>query len=651
MKVFLAILICIVLNQNGQCQNNEWEILAKPVAQNKIKIRWACHSMEGVDQIKKNRITLHRFIISESGTVSSAKEYPIKIDTSHSESKDTQTAILYTLMFKPIQTTVSINGYTNLYDQEQEQKNRLFLILNICSNNFPLSIAYGLGLEDECDANLVYYELRADSTKLAGTFLNRDMQKQNEFIPEWSSKEKLGRIELTWQKPDLIYTIPNWLIDKSTDSSFTDFSRKLYRPIDEDEIVYLDSTLSIETTYYYRLKGIDIFGDTSKSSETLSVIRRPVPTLSQPMYLMNSHYEDTNTLNLKWSYASSGDAAYIKVIEKNALDKSYQVLWQGNIQDTSCKVIQTYTKSFLQVCAYSSENDSLCSMEHYVYKMDTITPTAIEKISHEWLNTRQLKVKWYYENQAAMGFSIYKSYCRFTEPISISDSILNKQYIVDQIPEHLIADSVYYYIVPISQNYARGDWPKAFGIKIVKEFKPISPVLMDYSLNKDTISISIYCDAPLSNDSIILLGRGPNSFRKAEKIIAHEMVLHYPINRSGNWKFELCHMRENGESSDTIQWFWHIEQEVEEEITLECLAIKEESKIKAEIKGHDDSECEILIYKKIGNDPYLLLLKNHSPEYQFEDSMLKIGAQYFYRVQLIQLNQDPIWSDACSVQY
>jgi hypothetical protein len=649
MKKNLVFWVLLILAQHVFGQDVQWEITVKPIGDSAVKVRWACNAIAGIESIKANHLSLHRFVFTEKGKVSSVHQFEVRVDTIGNRI-DTLNAAMHTLFYKEAYQSITANGYTNLFDQEQERQNRLFLILSLSARSFDLSTSFGLGIEDTCSANLIYYELRVDSSKVAGAFLNRGLVVPFDYKPEWSCAQSGNIVELSWSKPDLPYAVHHWLIEKSTDSNFTQCSKKLFAPLGKEAIVYQDSLVQIGYTYFYRLRAIDFFADTSQCSDVLSIVpllKEPVP---QPMFL--SSVLESDSIRLTWQYMFPNQTAKVKVWQKSEQPNGSKLIWKGTSVDTNCVFTSTESRMYVQVCAYDSQGDSLCSMEHFVLKHDTLTPAAVSEIVHTWIGPSFLRLEWKSEApHILIGYSIYKSYSRFTEPVLVTDSLWSSTFFEDSISRMIMADSAYYYIIPIGKNFARGDWPSPYVVKIVNTLKPNKPLLIDYRQEGDTILAFVQCIGFNDNDSLIWMGTGPSSFRCSSKIDRYEMVLRFYSIEAGNWSFILFQKNQSGLCSDSTQWFWQLEMASGIRPLLQCQARKEEGKILAIITGIQYDEGEVFVYRKIEDGPFLLYHMHDGLLNEFDDRNLKIGLHYSYRVQVLLPNQDALWSEPCLVYY
>ncbi|MCU0440382.1 MAG: hypothetical protein MUC49_21025 [Raineya sp.] len=528
---FLFILLMSVplyaQKQDTTLKNTHAIKLLGQASPDKILLRWAASSPYAWKIANEQGVIVERRLIAKSGKVLNPKGAFVKLvstplkplplkDWETLAKKDQFAAItaqaLYGKSFQVSQgaaKTSTTKGMVEMLNQSTELENRYSFALFGADVSKETAQAAALYLEDtnvqkdEMYLYKVYVATRPKNTLAIDTgyvYLGvsdyRPLPQIREIQAEFSDKSVL----LSWDKNPYNRFFTAYLIERSEDGGKT-FKAVSNLPFlntepygakeDLKKNFYIDSLKQNQKEYFYRIKGMNAFGQISLPSDTISgmgyIPLRGNPSITKAYELKNGH------IQVEWQFPSE-TLAQVKgfQIERSKTEQSgFEPLNTSLLPvSTTFFVDNTPSRSnYYRIKALGKkEGEYALSFPYRVLAQDSIAPSIPEGLEGVVDSNGVVKLTWKKGKETDLyGYRVFRSNFENQEYSQISKEPIRTTMFIDTISTKTLSKKVFYKIVALDEVFNASDFSKALPLKRPDKIPPVPANFVHYEAKEEGI--------------------------------------------------------------------------------------------------------------------------------------------------------------------
>lgn len=420
---------------------------------------------------------------------------------------------MYGDSFEVDQTSESTVG--SIVNKADELTQRHSFALYAADMSFEAAIKAGWGYVDSTiKSNEVYAYQISVADPLLSIKANSVMvvAKEKEQLPVVSDFNGIPgdkQVILSWGIEFLKHVYTSYKVERSTDKvTFTSLSDSPIVDINSNEkhnsnyVFFGDKFETNDTTYYYRMYGIDMFGVKGPYSAIIP-IKGVASVLTAPR-ISDYYFTDHESVVLQWQFPKEEEKSmeYFQIEHSSVGDKEYKV-----IADKVDKTKREYEykdlslSNYLKVVSVDKQGRKLRSQSVLVQAIDSIPPVKPTGLEGQIDSLGIVRLKWKPNMEKDLaGYRLLRANTEKEEFVDVFNDIFKDNSAVDTLSFSIANKKVYYRILAEDFRYNRSDFSDVLVLeKPIKE-APTAPVFRDY-LSKDG-KIALYWINSSSDDAV-----------------------------------------------------------------------------------------------------------------------------------------------------
>ncbi|GHV56946.1 hypothetical protein FACS1894182_04590 [Bacteroidia bacterium] len=660
-KYIVAALFGFVFVFNLQAVENV-QLLCRPCPQDSILLRWAPADKQTWNLGNQYGYVVERYTILREGKPLKDKEHvlltpasqkPLPLEMWEPYEEDRYVSVAAQCIFGEPEP-VPLPSPSAIARKHQEELNRFSMALYAADQSVLTARLSGLYWVDRTAAAgekyLYTVHIAApDSipvdTAFAFTGLSEYRPLPKPLAPKarWEDRN----VQLSW---NILYLTPiynSYIVEKSTDGKrYTPISENaMVQAVEEDmipEYAYRsDSLPDNRTIWYYRVKGVNAFGETGPPSDSVAGHGR-IPVTFAPV-IVNKEVINNQSVRLQWSYPE----------EMNQYITGFRVYRSGQpdgvkemIFETKKPSIREFTDkkpnitNYYVLSVFDSEKEKVTPVHTYAELVDSIPPHKPSGLAGQIDSLGIVRLTWKPNTDRDIkGYRVYRGNHPDFEFLPVSPSTVTDTVFVDSINIHTLTKTVYYRLRAEDLRLNRSEFSNILELKRPDLIPPVAPVIQRVEEQKNSLQITWFNSS--SSDVV-----RHHIYRKTENdsTFFHLAAIDKPAGNQASYTdknaqagetyiYQLQAEDESGLYSpfsqpvlqkapgEKVEKIVLKRQEAPGLVTLSWIV---ESKKKVE---------KILIYKAVNDAPIQLL--DHSTENNYTDREVLVEKIYRYRIKAI----------------
>ncbi len=366
---------------------------------------------------------------------------------------------------------------------------RLGMLIYTATYDFDINKMAALGYAFAAKENVKYKITISVNDKYERTF-ECVARKSNNTMPslvgEWGDKQ----VTMKWKTADHTDQYFGYFIEKSKDNLH--FTMK-------DSIPYINTldkygsktkkeTSDLETrdsldrnyvTYYYRIRGMDYFGEKSEKQSSIAGYGFDKLTLS-PMLIFADQTED-NQGHLKWKVVDK-EMHLIKdftLFRSDSITGKYEIVADSiNKSFREIKVPLAYTINYFRIEANPKDGKSMSSAPIFIMGQDTTPPAKPIIITATLDSLNRAVVKWHSNIEPDLwGYRVFKSNFERDEFTLLNAYPKKDTFYIDTIDLQLGTKNIFYLIEASDKRNNRSPFSDTIRIELPDHIPPAIPVI------------------------------------------------------------------------------------------------------------------------------------------------------------------------------
>lgn len=505
MKKFIITLITIftlfALNAHASNGDTIKVALQTHAAKNKIQLRWAVNSPSAWYFTNKNGFSLVRYTIVRDTAVLAKPEKvllaevlkPQPLDNwEHIAQQDNYAAIIAQALYGD---SFEVSGGTKDLSQiialSQEQEQRYAMSLIAAEMSFPAAMFAGWGFEDTTvkkNERYLYQIIPLNTTATQHVEIGKayiglrdyaELPRPLDFAAVWGN----GSVLFTWDYKAMLMNYSAYYLERSEDNK--QFRRITKMPLTNimgsDRMFHTDS-ITNGKTYYYRLQGVNSFGDLGAYSETLS--GKGVSQLIYVPFIKEALPDGKGGVDIMWEFDERGNADIqsFELRQSVSVDSTFTVAI-ANIKPTE-RTINYKTplpEGYLTIAAIPHKGEAAVSFPHLLQMEDTIPPAAPKGLTGFVDTLGVVHLSWELNSETDFyGYRIYRGQTKGEELVPQNDVAHQSNEFTDTINIYNLNPMVYYAVASLDKRYNQSELCATIELEKPDVVKPSPPYITKY---------------------------------------------------------------------------------------------------------------------------------------------------------------------------
>lgn len=642
------------------------------VKQNKILLRWVPADKKIFDLAIKNGYKITRTTKGENTSlVLAEKVMPLPL----------QDSLKWAFLIKANERGVL--AYRTIYGQKKAASlsaqelasEKMFYDLFLLSCDFDADIAKAAGLffTDSTISNTKFYSYKIEvnapgaATKYSSTVLevNAGVLSKNPLIKNLAAKFKRKVAKLNWKSAAYKADFSAYNVERSLDS--VNFVRINNSPVilvqsqfeKKKEFIYYDDTLSkLSTKYYYRIRGINHFGEESDPSNVVVGMgfepMNSFPVIDSIRVIQNQKVFVQFRMQDKLENAKPKQYLVMRARkDKGPYEKVYSANSPGSFIDETPE-----STNYYKAAAVGDDGDTLFSYSYLALIADTIPPSPPTGLKAKVDAKGNVTLSWDKNPEPdVQGYKILKSNALHEEFVQINNEFAIEPLYKDKLNLKTLSRTIYYSVVATDKRYNNSDKCTPIMVKRPDTIPPVKPILTNLELAANGIDVH-WINSSSEDVKFYVLYRSIESVGKEMKIKewqAKDSLKHFmdsTVEMGVGYRYRLLVSDEDGNFSVSNNPYLKYETGYRKKMTgIKCEVDRTLKVIKLKWNQHSDIERFVVFRCKQGAQLTIVkTLSGNSSEYI--DPTPNIGNIYEYRIKAVYKNgAEGVISDALIVEY
>ncbi|MBK9190642.1 MAG: hypothetical protein IPM77_03560 [Crocinitomicaceae bacterium] len=529
------------------------------------------------------------------------------------------------------------------------------LLLLASSTDKTLADYCGLFFADTDAKGIVSYSVSIQNSETKSNLVTCNTNELSENAPltdlSVSARPKLKQAYLNWEAVSLQKDYGAYWVEQSTDSiHFSKVNQYPYlflKSADEPNKIYCDfadTSVQEGTVIYYRVSGINYFGETGKSSNTVKI------------YIPKSIYGEIHIDSVAVigserkiigefvSHRTKNDISKFVLLRSDSLAFGYRSVAESSVNSfdfslSSDAGITSGDRYYYKVAAVGTDGDTVYSFPYYFFTLDQIPPAIPQDLKGTINDSGIVSISWKLniENDIR-GYRIFRSNSLKEEFVEVTREFAQNGFFSDTLSLRNLTPEVYYRISAVDLNYNNSKLSAPVLILKPDTIPPVPAVIFDYLITSAGLEIkwNNSTSADLKESKLI---RSDNSKTDTLIVWKNELLSFTDTTcvngKSYNYSILTSDVSDNNTSSELIRINYEtgIRSGISE---LNGVTDRESKKIILTWKLPAEPVYSVQIYRALNDGEFALYktLRESGTE-SFADTGVAMNNQYLYKVKIV----------------
>jgi uncharacterized protein len=398
----------------------------------------------------------------------------------------------------------------SIINQTEQKKQRFSMALYAADLSFDAAQMAGLAYRDTkaVSGEKYFYRIyplippgslvKADTAMLyAGLDDYKPLPKPSDIIAEFHDKNAL----LQWDFAKYKESYTSYIVERSADGGKT-FAPVSDKPVttlvnskegDDQSMYFIDSLISNDTVYAYRIAGLSLFGEKGPYSKPVSGKGKKI-LLFTPEITGINHPANTEEYHLLWQMADDSAAKFVKHFQLNradVIDGPYEIVAK-NIEPVTrtMKLEKLSASNYYTITTYPIDGLPSTSVPYLVQPDDSTAPATPAYVKAMIDSAGVVTISWDANTEPDLaGYRIYKTNLNGHELVPLFDSVWAGTSITDTVNLKNLNRKVYYAVKAADQRSNESPFSPLIEVKKPDLVPPSQPVMADFEIQEKGIKI------------------------------------------------------------------------------------------------------------------------------------------------------------------
>ena len=415
----------------------------------------------------------------------------------------------------------------------------------------------------------------------------------------------------------------------------------LYSPL----ISFRDSVKNYQP-YWYRIIGLDAFGEQSAPSKTIRAMGRDLTPPRPPINVKAKWLGEDLGMRLSWTLENPYDVETIQIGRSNSYDGEYYDLSSETISPLENKyhdkTIPILSGSYYYIIrvfdTVGNVNTSLVAMAHIP---DSIPPNRPQGIIGDIDSSGVVTLSWTIgDEKDLLGYHVFVANDSTYSFNRLTNQPIVQNFFSDTLTLHTLTEDIYYKIVAVDGSFNHSPFSQLIRIAKPDTIRPSEPIFTDYKVEEgkvllrwanssslDVVNHSLYRRS--ENQNWILIKTWDYSMTSyVDSMIVEDVFYDYKIEAIDDAGLK-------SQSVNSIRIKFNESKIADTPDNIRLTANREFPQIEIAWGIPIKPVYGFKIYRSVNEGPYVLLSKDNGKIKAFIDQDVEPGTKYRYAIQMI----------------
>ncbi len=645
------------------------------IKKNMILIRWAPVNKELFDVAVKNGYKVTRSVLNGSGLSETVVLYEALKPYNGEDQKWEQVlkqnknaALIYKVLYQN-------KNSKNIPAKEKVQQEDMLLGLALLSCDFDqeLAKAAGLFLSDSLFDNNKSYSYKIEINDAGGdkknttAILKVDASKlsTNPKLKEPKAKYKHGVAKVIWDVSEFSEFYGGYNIERSEDSvNFQKINKASVILLssqyekNKKEIVYTDTVSKTKRKYFYRVRGINHFGELSEPSA--SVMCFTYPEIRSAVIIDSLKVVAHQKVFIQWKMENRNENDNVKAffVFRSEKDNGPYEPIAGSNNRFSYVDENPKASNYYKIGAISFGNDTVFSFSRLVLISDTIPPQPPRELKASSDAKGNVVITWLPNSEKDLqGYKVFKANSLKEEFVPVSNSFITANEYKDKLNLKTLSKTIYYCIVATDNNFNNSVLSEPIEVKRPDTIVPIAPVIKDLQVVSNGIRVSWISSTSDDVKNYVLYRKEINKTEIKIKEWKRSDTLRSFTDTSAQlgigYFYKVMVIDESDNSAVSGSPYIKFETGFRKKMTNVIFEVDRKDKfVKLKWNYSEKGAEKFIIYRASKKEPLTIVKTLTFPQQEFIDKTVSMGNNYEYRIKAVfSSGAESLISDAILVEY
>jgi fibronectin type 3 domain-containing protein len=370
-------------------------------------------------------------------------------------------------------------------NQTQQNEQRFSLALLAADQHFEAACLAGLGwIDSAVESHRTYlYRLYINTPEdlnlndTARILILPSEQKSFPKITNVFFETGDKSLFLSWNIKHFRGIYTDYIVEKSEQPNrfVTNVETHNYASIQGENAVFIDTLEENDKSYYYRIRGINIFGTVGPPSDVVKIVGTP-DFLHYPENL--TIFESGKIVVLEWTFDETinKDLSHFLVLYQSDLNAEHTVFSQVSARQRNFNLHPSKLESsnYCTVVAVYKNGQERSSYPYFYQVVDSSPPSPPKGLFGVADSLGIVKLQWQKNTESDLdGYRVFRSNQANQEVVQISEMHLTDTVFFDTISTNT-DKSVFYQIIAIDKRGNKSDFSVMAEVKRIQQFPPIA---------------------------------------------------------------------------------------------------------------------------------------------------------------------------------
>lgn len=624
------------------------------VQSDRIQLRWAVNSPEAWRYTNVNGFKVERYTVLRNGSallqpeLSTFNSITVKprplAEWEYIAQSDHYAAIIAQALYgSDFEVSGGQRDVGSIIALSQEQEQRYAMSMLAAELSYPAALFAGWGFEDTTAVKGEKYLYRIipvspDKKKIveyAGVYAGMDdaqeLPRPAELDAVWGDHNVL----LTWNYRLLENYYAAYRVERSEDGkSFSPLHETPLTNITGTDRMYYSDSIANGKTYYYRLRGQNAFGDLSAYSDTLQGKGKAM--LRYSPFITRAVPDKSGNVSVEWEFDERGNSDIQGFeLRRGESDKGrFETVVSGIAPEERKTVFESpLSENYLIIAAIPKDSvgEPALSFPHFLQMEDSVPPAVPQGLAGSVDTLGIVRLTWQANTESDIyGYRVYRAQNSEEELIPLNDIAVRNSEFTDTVQIKNLNSKVYYAVTSLDRRYNQSALSERVELAKPDLIPPSPPLITKAAATGSGVRIdwvsgrneNIGNYRIVRDNEILAANISSDSLSYTDMAAVGGQVYSYEViavNKSGLPSEPSPAMpvkaKEKSDGAGKITSF---------------KAVKGENGVVLRWETDIEKARSVSLYRKEGEQPFMLLSELDSRASEFTDTALQSGIAFEY---------------------
>lgn len=482
-------------------------VLMSSVDSVNVHLRWSPQNYLIWKTANKYGYTLQRYTFDQKMnlTLERADDFrPLSLDEWEpiADTNDNAAVVAQALFGESFEMANEGSSMLRMINMAQEQDMRFSFAMLMAAQDFDLACKMGLGTLQQIDPDKKYlYRLFVNvpdsvvKCDTAGCIVTSQDIPQLPNILDLAAVYINGRIELRWPKMINEDYFVGYYVERSSDSvKYERINKSLFVPFETDSYVrnyiFSDTVENVGDRYYYRIQGVNFFGEYSKYSPVAAV--STYKPITKTPYITELEDAGGGNISVTWEFPidEQQQLSGFQILVSDYVADNYMPMLNELLpsETRQCVVPSVGPSNYVIVAAYDRSGIEYLSMPKFIQPIDSIPPKAPVGLRGSMNSEGVVSLDWTANTEPDIaGYRVFYTTDKYMDYTNLTNKPITDNHFEYKFPLNWLNRNIYVTVLAEDAFYNFSDFSDTIAVKVFDTIPPSPAVFRSYESTDSAI--------------------------------------------------------------------------------------------------------------------------------------------------------------------